>query len=322
MLHAACQGGREQRSLIDVLHAACYFSTPLEQEGGSTEVHETDRTTRVAVAQLPSAKGDLDANLERAIDAIGRAGSAGHELLVFPECALSGYMVDSRAEAERQAIAVGDRRVAHLVEACRQASVIAVVGFLESAGDVLYNAAVTLGPDGILGIYRKQHLPLLGLDRFVAPGLGKDPRVVPTPIGNIGVMICFDLRFPESARVLALQGADIIAMPTAWPRSATFLAEHVTRVRALENLVYLAVADRADEENGVAFLGRSQVVSPAGEVLVDAGDAEGIFGAGVDLAQARTKKLVIIPDEYEVAVFAERKPDLYREITRTSVPGS
>ncbi|MFF5233353.1 carbon-nitrogen hydrolase family protein [Dactylosporangium sp. NPDC000521] len=293
----------------------------MEQEGGSTEVHETDRTTRVAVAQLPSAKQDLDANLERAIDAIGRAGAAGHELLVFPECALSGYLFDSRAEAERQAVSIGDRRITHLVDACRRASVIAVVGFLELADDVLYNAAVTLGPGGILGNYRKQHLPYLGVDRFVAPGLGDSPRVVETPVGNIGVMVCFDLRYPESARVLALQGADIIAMPTAWPRSATFLAEHVTRVRALENLVYLAVADRADEENGVTFLGHSQVVSPAGEVLVDAGDAEGIFGADADLAQARNKKLVIIPGEYELAVFAERKPELYREITRTSATG-
>nr|BFE59639.1 carbon-nitrogen hydrolase family protein [Dactylosporangium thailandense] len=257
-----------------------------------------------------------------AIGAIGRGGAAGHELLVFPECALSGYLFDSRAEAERRAIALGDRRVAHLVEACRRASVIAVVGFLESVGDVLYNAAVTLGPDGILGIYRKQHLPYLGVDRFVEPGLGDSPRVVETPIGNIGVMICFDLRFPESARVLALQGADVIAMPTAWPQSATFLAEHVTRVRALENLVYLAVADRADEENGVAFLGRSQVVSPAGEVLVDAGGAEGIFGADVHLAQARNKKLVIVPGEYELEVFAERKPDQYREITRTAATGT
>lgn len=274
--------------------------------------------TGIAVAQLPSARAELDANTGRIAEAIGRAGAEGHEVIVFPECALSGYMFGSRAEAARAAIGIGDPRVGRLVEACRRASAYAVVGFLESDGDALYNAAVTLGPDGVLGKYRKQHLPYLGVDRFAEPGDGAEPRVVRTPVGNVGVMICFDLRFPESARVLALQGADVIAMPTAWPRAATILSEHVTRTRALENLVYLAVADRADEEGGTAFLGHSQVVSPAGEVLVHAGADEGVFGTRVDIAQARRKRLVMIPGEYELGIFSERKPDQYAEITRAN----
>lgn len=270
-------------------------------------------TARIAVAQLPSAGLDVDANLEATLAAIEQAADA--DLVVFPECALSGYLVDSRAQARQVALGLGDPRFEHLVRACRTAATVAVVGFVEADGDELYNCAVTLGPDGVLGTYRKQHLPFLGADRFVSPGRGETPRVVSTPVGEVGVMICFDLRFPESARVLALEGADLIAMPTAWPDSATFLAEHVTRVRALENLVYLAVADRTGSENGAEFLGRSQIVSPSGDVLVDAGRDAGVFGADVDLATAREKKLVFVPGEYELEVFGQRKPAQYQAIT-------
>ena len=277
---------------------------------------DSTRHARVAVAQLPARPGDIDANVATVVAAIETAGARGDELVVFPECALSGYMLTSKPEVESAALGLGSARFARVVEACASASVHAVVGFLELDQGVVYNSAATVGPGGILGNYRKQHLPFLGADRFLAPGDGQAPRVVSTPVGNVGVMICFDLRFPESARTLALQGADIIAMPTNWPGNATFLANHMTRVRAVENLVYLAVADRADEEAGTAFLGRSQIVSPTGDVLVDAGTVEGIFSADVDISLARTKRLVMVPGEYELAVFDERKPALYQELTR------
>ena len=271
---------------------------------------------RITVAQVPTVRGSIDVNVATVVAAIEAAGSRGDGLVVFPECALSGYMFTSRGEVESAALGLGSDRLARVVEACARASVHAVVGFLELDQGSVYNSAATVGPGGILGNYRKQHLPFLGADRFLEPGDGQIPRVVSTPVGNVGVMICFDLRFPECARTLALQGADIIAMPTAWPGNATFLADHMTRVRAVENLVYLAVADRADEEAGIAFLGRSQIVSPLGDVLVDAGTVEGIFSADVDISLARTKRLVMVPGEYELAVFDERKPALYQELTR------
>ncbi|MFF0146063.1 putative amidohydrolase [Amycolatopsis sulphurea] len=277
------------------------------------DVNRTHGTARIAVAQLPPAGPAPDADLAAVIEAIGQAGNA--DLVVFPECALSGYLYDSRAAVAQAAIRLGDPRIDRLVQACRAASVHAVVGFLESDGDDLYNCAATLGPEGVLGTYRKQHLPYMGADRFVSPGRGDTPRVVETPFGKVGVMICFDLRFPESARVLALEGADVIAMPTAWPLKATFLAEHVTRVRALENLVYLAVSDRTGHENGAEYLGHSQIVAPSGEVLVDAGADAGVFGTDVALSQARTKDLVFVPGEYELRIFSQRKPSQYTAIT-------
>lgn len=277
---------------------------------------EAEIPAQIAVAQQPATLGDIAANTRLAVDQIAASGARGDDLLIFPETYLNGYMFESADDVERSALSLGDTALAAVADASAQHGVHTVMGFLERDGDEVYNSAATFGPDGLLGTYRKQHLPFLGADRFVSPGRDRAPRVVSTSFGKVGMMICFDLRFPESARELALQGADIIAMPTAWPMHATFLADHVTRVRALENLVFLAVADRADEELGTQFLGRSQIVGPDGAVVLDAQDATGTFSATVDLARARTKRLVITAGEYELDVFGSRQPDQYGELVR------
>lgn len=276
----------------------------------------TEMPAQIAVAQQPATLGDVVANTQRAVAEIASSGRRGDDLLIFPETYLNGYMFDSAADVRQSALTLGEPALAAVADACATHGVHTVMGFLERDGDEVYNSAATFGPGGLLGTYRKQHLPFLGADRYVSPGRDRAPRVVTTPFGNVGMMICFDLRFPESARELALQGADIIAMPTAWPMHATFLADHVTRVRAVENLLYLAVADRADEESGTQFLGRSQIVGPDGTVLVDAQDASGTFSATVDLSLARLKRIVITPGEYELGVFESRQPDQYGELVR------
>lgn len=271
---------------------------------------------RVAVAQVGATAGALDRNLQATVEHIRAAGRHGHDLVVFPECHLTGYLFDDPHHTRAAAIGLADPRMARLVDACRQGGVMATVGFLERDGDHVYNSAALLDGRGVVGHYRKQHLPHLGADRFVEAGTDPGPRVFDTRIGRIGLMICFDLRFPESARVLALDGADVIAMPTAWPRSAHLLAEHFTRVRAVENLVYLAVADRGDVENGTTYLGGSQIVAPTGEVLVRADRSEGIFAATIDPRTSRDKRLVFVPDEYELAPFEQRRPELYGVLTQ------
>lgn len=272
---------------------------------------------RVAVAQVGATAGALDRNFEATLEQIGVASRLGHDLVVFPECHLTGYLFDDPHRTRAAAIDLADPRMTRLVDACRRSGVMATVGFLEHDGDHVYNSAALLDGRGVVGHYRKQHLPHLGADRFVAAGTDRGPRVFDTRIGRVGLMICFDLRFPESARVLALDGADVIAMPTAWPSSAHLLAEHFTRVRAAENLVYLAVADRGDVENGTAYLGGSQIVAPSGEVLVRADRPEGVFATTVDLTAPRDKRLVFIPGEYELAPFEQRRPELYGVLTQT-----
>ncbi|MER5626475.1 carbon-nitrogen hydrolase family protein [Streptosporangium sp. NPDC002544] len=281
---------------------------------------DTETGIRIGVAQVGVDRTDVAANVERVVDTLREGAATGQRLVVFPECVLTGYLFGSRAETHAAAISAGDPRIGRIVEACREYSTHAVVGLLEEADGRVHNTALVLGPTGIIGRYRKQHLPYLGADRFVDPGTDAAPRVVDTPFGRVGVMICFDLRFPESARELGLQGADVIAMPTNWPEGADILADHMVRVRALENLVHLAVADRADSESGTRFIGRSQIIAPSGTVLVDAGEKEGLFGAAIDVRDSRTKRLIIRPGEFELPVFSGRRPEMYGEITRPVTP--
>ncbi|MGH3644523.1 MAG: carbon-nitrogen hydrolase family protein [Mycobacterium sp.] len=278
-------------------------------------VQAVDGDVTIAVAQVPSVLGEPDANIEAMSHWLRQAAERGAQLTVFPECALSGYMMDSRAQVQDAAIEVTEDRLATLIETASSTGTFAVVGLLERDGDKVFNAAALIGPEGIVGTYRKQHLPRLGADVFVDPGDGVAPRVFDVGALRVGMMICFDLRFPECARAAALGGADVIAMPTNWPLTAGFLADYMTRVRAVENLVYLAVADRCDREVGTDFLGRSQVVTPSGEVLVDAGTAEGIAVAPIDLAQSRTKTLTFDDPPFSLPVFDGRRPELYSALT-------
>lgn len=281
----------------------------------------TESDVLIGVAQISVDRTDVAANVDRVIETLRDGAATGHQLVVFPECVLTGYLFDSRAETRSAAINSADPRIGRIVDACGEYSTHAVVGLLEEADGYVYNSALVLGPSGIIGRYRKQHLPYLGADRFVDPGADAAPRVVDTPFGRVGVMICFDLRFPESAREIALQGADLIAMPTNWPMGSDMLADHMTRVRALENLVYLAVADRADSEAGTRFMGRSQIIAPSGAVLADAGQDEGLVGARIDVRAARTKRLINKPGEFELPVFSGRRPEMYGELTRPMTSG-
>ncbi|MGW1740150.1 carbon-nitrogen hydrolase family protein [Nocardia sp. NPDC001965] len=275
----------------------------------------SDSPVRVSVAQVPSLRGDIPANVATVAQTILDAGRSGDTLIVFPECGLSGYMFTDRDQVLAASLPVSDPRLAPIFEAAARARVHAVIGLLEADGDRVYNTALVVGPNGIAGRYRKQHLPELGADNFVDPGGGDEPRVIDIGPIRVGLMICFDLRFPESARALALAGADVVAMPTNWPLASHFLADHMTRVRAVENLLYLAVADRADSEAGTRFLGRSQIIDPGGDVLVDAGDTTAVVTAEIDPRRARVKRLEFDEPEFALPVFAARRPEQYRALT-------
>ncbi|MGO3147888.1 MAG: carbon-nitrogen hydrolase family protein [Leucobacter sp.] len=272
-------------------------------------------TQRIAVAQIDARRDDLKFNLERVVQELRVAVTQDVDLIVFPECILTGYLYDDFESTQRNALQLTGDAMQALTKFHTEHAIHSVIGFLERDGDSVFNTAALFGPDGLIGTYRKQHLPFLGADRFVSPGQLESRPVFPTAIGNVGVMICYDLRYPECARELALQGADIIAMPTNWAGASTILADLVVRVRALENLVYLAVADRNDVEAGVQFIGRSQIISPRGEVLVDARSDNGTFTSDVSLEDSRVKEIIIEPGVFELPVFTGRRPELYRTLT-------
>lgn len=269
----------------------------------------------IGVAQVGATLGDVPANVRRGLDAIREASEQGIELLVFPECSLSGYAYSSRAEIEAAAITRDGAEIQEIAAGCAEHGIHVVVGYLETSGEKLYNTATLIGPDGVVGSYRKAHLPTMAADRFIDVGTHEDPPVFDTPLGKVGIAICYDLRFPESARTLALAGAEIIAQPTNSVSQSSVLFDHFTVVRACENRVYLAICNRPDEERNMDFVGRSQILSPAGDVLVEAGPEESIVKAEADLAAARDKKIVLRADDFELSVFADRRPDLYSLIT-------
>jgi predicted amidohydrolase len=277
----------------------------------------------VAAAQIEPRLGSVERNTRRSVTALEEAAAAGASLVVLPECALSGYMMRDRAEALEAAQPLDGPALATLGAACARLGLHAVVGLLEADAGAIHNTAVLLGPDGVVGRYRKTHLPCLGVDRFCAPG-DRPPEVYDTPVGRLGIVICYDLRFPELTRGLALAGADVICHPTNWPPAADVLADVVIRARAVENRVYVIAADRVGTERSGAFIGRSQIVAPDGDRLVEAGRSEErIVTAEIDLEEARRKAIVNVPGEYEVDLFGDRRPDLYEGLAaRPAVVGS
>jgi len=264
---------------------------------------------RVAVAQIDPKLGEKQRNLETCLARLEEAASAGASLLVLPECAIPGYMYESAEEALPLAEEIPGPSTEALAEACRRLDVHVVCGLLERDGDLLRNAAVLVGPDGLVGCYRKTHLPFLGVDRFAAAG--DELPVYETPLGRIGVEICYDLRFPEATRTLALKGADIVAHPTNFPMAAKIQTELITVARAAENRIFLLTANRVGKERWGEFCGWSQIVDPYGRRLAEAGETEeALLVAEIEVEQARDKDYVV-PGEYELYLFGDRRPELY-----------
>src|ERR671935_394067 len=267
---------------------------------------------RVAVAQIEPRLAEPGRNLEVCIARMEEAAAAGADLIVLPECAIPGYMFDSAEEAMPFAEEIPGPSTETLERESRRLGVHVVCGLLERDGDALRNAAVLIGPDGLIGKYWKTHLPFLGVDRFTVPG--DELPVFETPLGRIGVEICYDLRFPEVTRTLALKGADLVAHPTNFPMAAKVQTEVITLARAAENRIYLLTANRVGKERRGEFCGWSQIVDPFGTRLAEADETEEALLVGdVGVEKARDKDYVV-PGEYELYLFEDRRPELYRAL--------
>lgn len=271
---------------------------------------------KIAAVQTNPGLMKNEENLEGIITNIIKAADKQANLIVFPECCLTGYIFHSREEALPFAETVPGPTTEKLTSLCKVQNVHIIVGLLEKDDDRLFNAAAFIGPDGLIGKYRKNHLPYLGVDRFVDHG-DKPFEVYQTPMGNIGIEICYDIIFPESSRVIALKGADILALPTNFPQGrGEVISEHVVTTRAIENRVHVVAANRIGTERGRAFSGLSKIVSASWDTLALASpDKEEIIYGEVDLEVTRQKRDIIIPGEHEVDFIQDRRPELYGVIT-------
>lgn len=267
-------------------------------------------TWKIAGVQMDCVFADVGRNLDAVRRGLADAAGRGARLIVFPECALSGYCYGSLDEATPHAQPLPGPASDAVADDCRKLGVFAVVGMLERAdGGKLFNACMLVGPDGLVATYRKIHLPFLGVDRFVTPG--NRPFAVHDLGGlKVGVNICYDGSFPESARVLTVLGADLVVLATNWPTGARTTV-CMTEARAQENHVYYAAVNRVGEERGFRFIGLSRVIDPSGTVMAHAGEEAEIVLAEIDPAKARAKKIVKIPGEYEIDRVGDRRPEMY-----------
>jgi N-carbamoylputrescine amidase len=270
---------------------------------------------KLTVVQLQSKAYDPQHNRSRTLSAIEHAAAARAQLVILPELVSSGYGFDPD----------GLRQAAEPVEgptfktwfsAAKRLDLFIVGGICEIAGDRLYNSALLVGPDGIIGHYRKLHL-FDQEKRIFTPG-DRGLPVFDLPFAKIGICVCYDLRFVEVARALALQGADLIAVPTAWTggfdRNPFDAMGFITQVRGVMvqanlNQIFLACASQPGIGNGLRFLGSSLITDPYGEPLAGplGPDDEDTLTAEVDfsLAQAaRVRSELIRPR-------SDRRTDIY-----------
>ena len=258
--------------------------------------------------------GKKDENIKKVLSVLSDTEA---DLIVLPEFFATGYQFISKDEVAELSEPVPEGYTTQLLsELSRQKGIYIVAGLPERDSDRFFNSAVLIGPGGVVGVYRKTHL-FFEEKLFFSPG-DTGFRVWDTEIGRIGIMICFDWFFPESMRVLALMGADIIAHPA---NLVLPYCPAAMPVRCLENRVYAITANRIGEESrqegqSLRFIGQSMIASPEGKVLVRASeDEEGLLIADIEPGLARDKSLTSLNN-----IFDDRRPEVYSKIME-KIPG-
>jgi predicted amidohydrolase len=279
--------------------------------------------TIIAAAQLAITVGDPDANLAAIAGAVAAAASAGAQLVVVPELSDSGYVFTGEPEARSLATRADGRTLARWRHLAAEHRVVIAGGFCELGGDGrLYNSAAMVDATGVLAVYRKAHL--WDAEKFVFTPGDRPPPVVSLPFGRVGLMICYDLEFPEWTRLAALAGADLIAAPVNWPATSWPERERPAEVikaqaAAAVNGVFVAVADRCRTERGVGWISGSVIVGPGGFPLEGPvlADRPALLTAECDLPAARDKSVGPNND-----LLADRRPELYAGVTAETAPSN
>lgn len=258
----------------------------------------------VAFAQYEAHAYDKEANLATIEEVVARASVRGASGIVFPEMQLTGYMVWDRLEELAEPL--DGPSVTRLRSVARAEKVVLVCGLPErDEQGRLWNSAVVIDADGsLVGAHRKVHL-FADEGRFFEPG--EEVRTFATAIGRLGVMICYDLEFPELSRMLAMAGAETLVVATANMEPYAAYQDVFVRARAMENGVHVGLANTVGDDGTYRYFGGSCLVAPDGEVV-----SEAVQGSG--LVFGTIQRHLVPPADPNLRYLERRRPDLYGPI--------
>lgn len=263
-----------------------------------------------ALSQISCQRGNKQANVRKIEEYTAKAKKQGADLVIFPELSLTGYTI--RDELFELAEKIPGPSTSAIEKIAKKHKVYIVFGMPELSGKTqatIYNSAVLVGPEGYVGKYRKMHLPTHSVfeeKRYFRPGY--HAGTFDTNIGKIGLIICYDIFFPEVCRLTRLEGAQIIVCISASPAVRKSFFETLTVARAIENATFLAYVNLVGIEDGLQFWGGSRLIAPNGKIIVRARyDEEDLVVGEVDYADIK-------PVETFVPTLKDLRPELFGKL--------
>lgn len=268
-----------------------------------------NKSLTLALAQADFQIGNIEANFQHIFQIVGTASKAGAQMVIFPELALTGYNPDILSGRMNElALSANNNIVKELLNIAKLYGIYLIVGFIErrKIPGVYYNSILVGDPAGrLIDIYAKSHLFSGENLHFRAGDIIKPFN---TEFGMVGPMICMDIGYPEVARTLCLQGAELLIAPSAWIAEDEYLWKLQVRARAVDNFVFVAAVDRIGKEGNLRYIGQSMVVNPRGEIIAELGEKEDLLICEINLdevSMARRRAMHL----------TGRRPDLYHLIS-------
>jgi predicted amidohydrolase len=267
---------------------------------------------KIALAQMSCKREDKAENLTKIEKTVIKAKKQAADLVIFPELSLTGYVVrDQIYELAETIPGPSTKVIENIARKTKAYIVFGMPELSEKTQATIYNAAVLVGPEGLIGKYRKMYLPTHSVfeeKRYFRPGY--QAAAFDTELGKIGLIICYDIFFPEVSRLTRLKGAQLIVCISASPAVRRAFFETLTVARAIENTAFLAYVNLVGIEDGLQFWGGSRIVGPNGKVLVQAKyDDEDLVMRDIDYADIRSL-------ETFVPTLKDLRPELFDELKK------
>jgi len=269
---------------------------------------------KIALAQISCKRGDKAENTRKIEREVTEAKQQGAELVIFPELSVTGYTM--RDQIYELAETIPGHSTTVIEKLAKKTGTYIVFGMpelSEKTQATVYNTAVLVGPDGFIGKYRKMYLPTHSVfeeKRYFRPGY--QTPVFETELGKIGLIICYDIFFPEVSRLARLKGAQLIVCISASPSTRRTFFETLTVARAIENTAFLAYVNLVGIEDGLQFWGGSRLVGPNGKALIEAKYDEEDLAIG-EISYADTR-----PTETFVPMLKDLRPELFDKLKETA----